>query len=154
MKGRRRFWIWIVVGIAAIAAPLAYLRLRSGNMVQHSPNTDGRFVAEVRTFDPASAMDTRLVVVFLRRTGVPLRHGVFDGLDYGSSVAVSWTTATDLVVRCKDCKNMAVYLCEQRWGDVTIHYVFDDGSPTYPPTTFSSGVQGECGNGTGTARGQ
>jgi len=139
MTGRKRIWIWLI--LASVGGLLGYLRLISGRVVQRLQSPDGQIVATVREFRHLSEDS---IGIELRTKSNPLRHSVFTGLNYGTSVAISWKNPRNLVVECTACANLSIYGCEQRWHDVTIHYVWRDGSPEYPPTTFSKGV-GNCG---------
>ena len=141
---RKRTWLRLFAAILVIVGGLLlYLRLFSGTTVQYAPSTDGKTVAYVRTYRSLSALDTDAVAVELRATHNPMRHIVFFGLNYGTALHIDWANPKELLVRCRECANLAVYGCDQRWKDVAIHYEFGDGSPTYPPTTFSGGA-GPC----------
>jgi hypothetical protein len=83
----------------------------------------------------------------VRARGNPLRHFIanFEYFDPAtSSVTILWKDARNLVVKCTGCMSMSVLRCERHWQDVTIRYAWQDGSPMYPPTTFSKGVE-SCG---------
>src|SRR5262249_34434380 len=112
---------------------LAYLRLFSGHVLQRLPSPDRRTVAVVNEEGSGSAVDANSLGVALRTRWNPVRHLVFSGLDYGTSLAVSWMDANNLVIKCMNCKSLAVYRCEKQWHQVSIHYLFADGLPDFPP---------------------
>ncbi len=130
--------------VAVLGSLFVYLRLFSGRVLQWLPSPDGHVVAAVTESGSLSALDTDSIGVELRSKYNPIRHFVFSGLDYGTSVTISWTDQRNLVVKCTRCASLAIYRCEQQWHDVAIHYMFSDGSPEFPQTTFSKGVEGRC----------
>jgi hypothetical protein len=131
---RRRIWGWLTLAIVAVLGGLfVYLRLFSGRVLQRLPSPDGQVVAAVSESVSLSPLDADSIGVELRSKYTPLRHFIFWGLDYGTSVTISWTDSRNLVVKCAQCTSLAVYGCEQQCRDVVVHYVFADGFPDFPP---------------------
>lgn len=135
---RRKIRFWLILALVGVVGGLVgYLRLFSGQVMQRLQSPNGQTVATIRKFGRLSG---NLTGIELRARREPLRHFVLTGLDYDDGLSISWENPRNLIVQCTNCTDISIYRCEQRWHDVTIHYVWHGGSPDYPATTFSKGV--------------
>jgi hypothetical protein len=97
----------------------------TGSVRQRLPSPDNHVVAEVRdyTFRPATeANETAVMVGYRFRLG---SDTVFDGLNYGADIKISWIDSRTLLVRCGTCNNFNTIFKETQWGPISIHYDID-----------------------------
>jgi hypothetical protein len=147
----RRTSVKISAGtILAVCFFWLYLRVVSGHTLQHLTSPDGRNIAQVRTSTTGSAVDVDYISVDLQSRWNPFRHEVFGGLDGGTHLTISWTDSQNLFITCAKCDNLGqTYIGEKgesiepehrfstcskcgnpryaykedKWRDITIHYV-------------------------------
>ena len=121
----QKWRIPIIIAFAALGFTFLAWRLVSGSIEQRSISPDDRIVAEVRqvTFTPATEADQTKVLV-RSRFGL-FHHTVFQGLNYGANVKVSWRNSTTLVIKCVNSNNFKTVLEERRWGLISIEYEMD-----------------------------
>ena len=106
-----------------------------GKTMQYAVSPDGRNVAEYREYKQSSATSTDLSTIELRARLSPIRHTVLSGLDYGGRLSVKWLDSRNLLVTCTGCNPLCLALprsnCtaidvvrrENKWRDVSIHYI-------------------------------
>jgi len=111
---------------------------------------DGKYISQVRTSDTGSAVDVDYISVDLQPRWNPFRHEIFGGLDSGAQLTIPWLDSQNLLITCTKCDNLGQeYLGEKgesiepehrlstcagcgtpryaykedKWHDITIHYV-------------------------------
>jgi hypothetical protein len=99
------------------------MRIYAGEIRQRVSSPDGKFVAQVRELNSGSAVDADYVSVQLQTKWNPIRHHVYGGLDYGIGIGISWMDSTNLLVTCTKCEKLGMGFKEDKWREVTIHYL-------------------------------
>ncbi|MHB8487429.1 MAG: hypothetical protein ACYDCM_17080 [Candidatus Acidiferrales bacterium] len=118
------YFLKLAVGFVFLLVLMGlYLRFFSGRRQQLVSSPDGAVIAEVRLYRGVSAMDAPEDAVEVRTKFNPFRHTVFFALNYGGDVSISWLNSHHLLVTCINSKNLTVYTKQQKWKDITIHYV-------------------------------
>ena len=147
----RRTSVKILAGIiVTVCFFWLYLQLVSGHALQHLTSPDGKYIGQVRTSETGSAVDVDYISVDLQPRWNPFRHEVFGGLDGGTHLTISWMDSQNLLITCTECNNLGqTYIGEKgesiqpenrfstcakcgtpryahkedKWRDITIHYV-------------------------------
>jgi hypothetical protein len=95
----------------------------AGKTVQRVVSPDGTTIAEVRDYDPLTGLDAEQTNIELRYRYSLLRHTVFFGLNYGSTVRITWKDNKSLGVECLKCDTSFRILEKQgNWNDVALNY--------------------------------
>jgi|SRR5579871_4448969 len=121
---RHFLWSLGLIGLMVGVGVVFYGHTLAGHLIDSVPSPDGKCDAEIRTYGFASAMDTEVIAVRLRCGLSPFRHEVFSGLDYGSTVTVRWTSATEMEIHYRRDRLGPPYK-EIAWRDLRIHYVLE-----------------------------
>lgn len=115
-----------ILGVLALTIVVFIWHVFAGTVGERLTSPDKRVVAEVRnyTFRPATeAVETAVQVGYRFHLGN--RHTIFDGLNYGAEIKISWIDPRTLLVRCVPCNSFRILVKEQRWGPVSIQYEID-----------------------------
>jgi cytoskeletal protein RodZ len=117
--------IRMLIGLIGLGVVGLIWGVFSGSVQQRLTSPDNKVVAEVRQFNFRPATEAAETEVQVGSRFRPSSHTVFDGLNYGADIKISWIGSRTLLVRCGTCNSFHTVSKEERWGAILIQYEID-----------------------------